>query len=172
MAQGIQASSVHLGGCAHWKRGWRSLRKPADRTPRWLWWHAACHSAPGLSKIRSCQCYRLHVIALALALTRYCQYGRIEIDNNAAERALRTVALGRQNYLFAGSDAGGERAAAVLKLDRHRQAQWLESRSLLTRGLHSHRRTADQSHRGDGQEGRSELLPNCHQRELPADNTL
>jgi transposase len=50
------------------------------------------------------------------ALTRYVGDGRIEIDNNAAERALRTVALGRKNYLFAGSDRGGERAAAVYSL--------------------------------------------------------
>lgn len=50
------------------------------------------------------------------ALTRYVSDGRIEIDNNAAERALRTVALGRKNYLFAGSDAGGERAAAIYSL--------------------------------------------------------
>jgi len=50
------------------------------------------------------------------ALTRYCDDGRIEIDNNAAERALRCVALGRKNFLFAGSDAGGERAAALYSL--------------------------------------------------------
>lgn len=50
------------------------------------------------------------------ALTRYAADGRIEIDNNAAERALRTVAIGRKNYLFAGSDAGGERAAAIYSL--------------------------------------------------------
>ena len=50
------------------------------------------------------------------ALTRYCEDGRIEIDNNAAERSLRVVALGRKNYLFAGSDAGGERAAAIYSL--------------------------------------------------------
>jgi transposase len=50
------------------------------------------------------------------ALTRYCQDGRLEIDNNAAERALRAVALGRKNYLFAGSDAGGDRAAAFYSL--------------------------------------------------------
>ena len=50
------------------------------------------------------------------ALLRYCNDGRIEIDNNAAERALRAVALGRKNYLFAGSDAGGERAAAMYSL--------------------------------------------------------
>jgi transposase len=50
------------------------------------------------------------------ALLRYVNDGRIEIDNNAAERSLRTVALGRKNYLFAGSDAGGERAAAIYSL--------------------------------------------------------
>ncbi|HET8548922.1 MAG TPA: IS66 family transposase [Bryobacteraceae bacterium] len=50
------------------------------------------------------------------ALVRYCDDGHIEIDNNAAERALRAVALGRKNYLFAGSDAGGERAAAIYSL--------------------------------------------------------
>ena len=51
-----------------------------------------------------------------VALVRYCDDGHIDIDNNAAERALRAVALGRKNYLFAGSDAGGERAAAIYSL--------------------------------------------------------
>lgn len=50
------------------------------------------------------------------ALLRYSEDGTIEIDNNAAERALRAVALGRKNYLFAGSDSGGERAAAIYSL--------------------------------------------------------
>jgi transposase len=50
------------------------------------------------------------------ALTRYLDDGQIEMDNSAAERALRTVALGRKNYLFAGSDAGGERAASIYSL--------------------------------------------------------
>jgi transposase len=50
------------------------------------------------------------------ALLRYCTDGLLEIDNNAAERALRAVAIGRKNYLFAGSDAGGERAAAMYSL--------------------------------------------------------
>lgn len=40
----------------------------------------------------------------------------IEIDNSAAERALRGVALGRRNFLFAGADSGGERAAAMYGL--------------------------------------------------------
>jgi transposase len=46
----------------------------------------------------------------------YGNDGRIDIGNNAAERALRTVALGRGNYLFAGANAGGERAAAIYSL--------------------------------------------------------
>jgi transposase len=51
-----------------------------------------------------------------VALTRFCDDGRLEMDNNAAERALRAVALGRKNWLFAGSDDGGERAAAMYTL--------------------------------------------------------
>jgi transposase len=50
------------------------------------------------------------------ALMRFCDDGSIEIDNNAAERALRVVALGRKNFLFAGSDGGGESAAAIYSL--------------------------------------------------------
>jgi hypothetical protein len=50
------------------------------------------------------------------ALTRYVDDGRIEIDNNIAERALRDVAVGRKNWMHCGSDAGGERAAAMYSL--------------------------------------------------------
>jgi hypothetical protein len=50
------------------------------------------------------------------ALTRYVDDGRIEIDNNAAERAIRALVLGRRNYLFAGSDGGGETAARLYSL--------------------------------------------------------
>lgn len=57
-----------------------------------------------------------YTLKLWPALTRYRDNGQIEIDNNAAERALRAVALGRKNYLFAGSDDGGERAAAIYSL--------------------------------------------------------
>jgi len=49
-------------------------------------------------------------------MVRYRDDGNIEIDNNAAERSLRAAVLGRKNYLFAGSDAGGERAAAIYSL--------------------------------------------------------
>jgi hypothetical protein len=50
------------------------------------------------------------------ALTRYCDDGRLEIDNLPVERALRGAAIGRRNYLFAGADSGGERAAAIYSL--------------------------------------------------------
>ena len=50
------------------------------------------------------------------ALARYLDDGRIELDNLIAERALRPVAVGRRNYLFAGSDNGGLRAAIVYSL--------------------------------------------------------
>lgn len=47
------------------------------------------------------------------ALTHLCDDARLEADNNRAENCLRPIALGRKNYLFAGSDKGGERAAAI-----------------------------------------------------------
>jgi hypothetical protein len=50
------------------------------------------------------------------ALTRYCEDGRIEVDNNTAERSIRPLVLGRRNYLFAGSDGGGESAAIIYSL--------------------------------------------------------
>ncbi len=50
------------------------------------------------------------------ALIYYCDDGLAEIDNNIAENALRGVALGRKNFLFAGADSGGERAAAMYSL--------------------------------------------------------
>ena len=50
------------------------------------------------------------------ALVYYCEDGTAEIDNNIAENALRGVALGRKNFMFFGSDSGGERAAAMYSL--------------------------------------------------------
>jgi transposase len=50
------------------------------------------------------------------AFTRFLDDGRICLSNNAAERAVRGVAVGRKNWTFAGSDSGGHRAAAILTL--------------------------------------------------------
>jgi hypothetical protein len=76
------------------------------------WLQAA---AAGVGEVRDRPGHRLQPEPLE-ALTRYVDDGRLEIDNNAAERALRGVALGRKNYLFMGSHAGGERAAAFYSL--------------------------------------------------------
>lgn len=58
----------------------------------------------------------MYALKLWPALIRYCDDGGIEIDNSAAERALRGIALGRRNYLFAGADSGGKRAASIYSL--------------------------------------------------------
>jgi hypothetical protein len=50
------------------------------------------------------------------ALTRFVEDGSLAIDNNAAERALRAVAVGRKNWLFTGSEDGGKRAAVIYSL--------------------------------------------------------
>ena len=50
------------------------------------------------------------------ALTRFLDDGRLCMSNNAAEREIRAVAVGRKNWTFAGSDAGGHRAAAIYTL--------------------------------------------------------
>ncbi len=81
-----------------------------------------------------------------LALTRYLGDGSIEIDNSAAERALRTVALGRKNYLFAGSDAGGERAAAIYTLLGTAKLNNLDPELYLPPCARTYRRSSHQPH--------------------------
>jgi transposase len=65
------------------------------------------------------------------ALARYLDDGTLEIDNNAAERALRGIALGRKNWLFAGSDSGGERAAALYSLIETAKLNGIDPRAWL-----------------------------------------
>jgi transposase len=57
-----------------------------------------------------------YIITRREALTRFVTDGRLEADNNVAENAMRSIALGRKNYLFAGSDSGGVRAASIYTL--------------------------------------------------------
>ncbi len=57
-----------------------------------------------------------YVLKRWAVFTRYLDDGRIAIDNNAAERALREIAVGRKNWLFAGSERGGEACAIVTSL--------------------------------------------------------
>ena len=74
------------------------------------------------------------------AFTRFLDDGRICLTNNAAERALRGIAIGRKAWLFAGSDRGGERAAAIYTLIVTAKLNGLDPRAWLADVL---RRIAD-----------------------------
>jgi hypothetical protein len=65
-------------------------------------------------------------------LTHYMQDGVFEIDNGAAKRALRAVALGHKNYLFVGSKAGSERAAPRHSLIGRAKLDGLDGAALAT----------------------------------------
>jgi transposase len=78
-------------------------------------WLRACIRREKSKKSDLCRAFR-YTLSLWTQLTRYAEDGSMEIDNNPVERQLRAVALGRKNFLFAGSDAGGERAAAFYSL--------------------------------------------------------
>ena len=83
-----------------------------------------------------------YAVTRRAALTRFCDDGRLEPDNNRAENCLRGIALGRRNWTFAGSDKGGERAAAIYtlietaKLNGVDPEAWL--RDVLTRVADGH----------------------------------
>lgn len=76
------------------------------------------------------------------ALTRFLDDGRIELDNNPVERAIRPIALGRKNHLFAGSDGGAERWATVCSLIETAKLNGVEPYSylkdVLERMTHGH----------------------------------
>lgn len=66
------------------------------------------------------------------ALTNFVENGRLELSNNAAERAMRPLTLGRKNYLFAGSDEGGRRAAILYTLIGTARLNGLDPQAWLT----------------------------------------
>ena len=69
------------------------------------------------------------------ALSRYADDGSIEINNNLIERETRPIALGRKYYLFAGSDAGGDRAAMMYSLINTAKLNGVEPETYLTQAL-------------------------------------
>jgi transposase len=95
----------------------RRLRRQADSVPLArsfeAWAHETIPKLSGKSELAAAFRYTLGRWS---ALCRGFDDGRLALDNNAAERAIRGVAIGRKNYLFAGSDRGGERAAAMYSL--------------------------------------------------------
>jgi transposase len=110
----------------------RAVRQRAAR-PRIdelaVWFDEQLQKIPGKSDLAAAIRYarsRWH------ALTRYLDDGRLEISNNAAENQIRPAALGRKNWLFFGSDAGGERAAAFYTLVRTARLNGVEPEAWLT----------------------------------------
>ena len=69
------------------------------------------------------------------AFARYLDDGRLKMDNNAAERALRLAAIGRKNYLFVGNERSGEVTATLLSLIETAKANGLEPLAYLTRAM-------------------------------------
>ena len=55
-----------------------------------------------------------HALKIRRTLTRYTKDGRLPIDNNLAENGIRPIALGRKNWLFLGSETGGQTAAILM----------------------------------------------------------
>ena len=104
----------------------RTARPKIDELATWL--DAQLQKIPGKSDLAGAIRYarsRWH------ALTRYLDDGRLEISNNAAENQIRPVALGRKNWLFSGSDSGGERAAAFYTIIRTARLNGIEPEAYL-----------------------------------------
>ena len=97
------------------------MSKPVPKTHREA--NRSMRSSPGRwSPSESSRHYRnsprrlCHIIKRRTALTRFATDARLEADNNIAENAIRGIALGRRNWLFAGSHSGGQRAAAIYSI--------------------------------------------------------
>lgn len=73
----------------------------------------------------------LYALNLWLTILRYCDNGVIEIDNSAAEQALRDITIGQRNYRPAGADSGGERPAAIYSLIRTAKLNGIDPKAWL-----------------------------------------
>ncbi|RVI98410.1 IS66 family transposase [Sinorhizobium meliloti] len=113
-----------------------------------VWIEETLPTLPQKQKLAEAMRYALSRWA---ALSVYIDDGRVEIDNNIAERAMRPLGIGRKNWLFAGSDKGGERIADILTIIETAKQHGLNPEVYLTDVL-----TRIQDHPTDRLE---ELLP-------------
>ena len=101
-------------GVGHEQRQERRQQRSRPITEKLLAWISQTHgAAPPKSPLARALGYCINQWE---ALMRYLDDGRLSIDNTACERALRPIAVGRKNYLFAGSETGGRRAATAYTL--------------------------------------------------------
>jgi hypothetical protein len=98
----------------------RQERSPPVLEALQRWLVITGHSEPPSSELAKAAAYALNHWQ---ALTRFVADGRVRLDNNLCEQQLRDIALGRKNYLFAGSHAAARRAANLYSLTRT-CAQW------------------------------------------------
>lgn len=105
----------------------RTARPKIDELATWM--DAQLQKIPGKSDLAGAIRYARSRWG---ALTRYLDDGRLEISNNAAENKIRPAALGRKNWLFFGSDVGGERGAAFYSLIGTARMNGVEPEAWLT----------------------------------------
>jgi len=110
----LYAVEADIRGCSadERKQARQKRSKPLVDSLR-VWLEAKLAVVSGKSKIAEAIRYAL---SRWDGLARFLDDGRIEIDSNVVERAIRPIALGRKNHLFAGSDGGGEHWAVVASL--------------------------------------------------------
>ncbi len=109
-----------------------------------VWAEATCAKLSAKSALAAAFRYTIN---RRQPLTRFSSDGRLEIDNNISENGMRPVALGRKNYLFAGSDAGGDQAASIYTLVQTARLNGLNPEAYLKDPDLHRRRPSDQPDR-------------------------
>ena len=117
------------GKAPHWRlAARRKMSAPRVENLR-LWLESQLAQVPARSTLADAIRYTL---TRWKGLTRFLDDGRIELDTNPVERAIRPVALGRKNHLFAGSDGGAERWAILCSLIETAKLNGVEPYAYLT----------------------------------------
>lgn len=101
------------GQDAERRRAVRVVRSAPIIAALWSWWDSELRRIPGSSKLAAAIRY---AVSHRVALERFLHDGRVEIDSNTVERAIRPQTLTRKNALFAGSDGGGRTWATIATL--------------------------------------------------------
>jgi len=107
----IEAKAKHLSPnkCKHYRR--RYAKPILRKLKRWLnYYHPRTIAGAPINKAIG------YCLNHWRALNNYLRDGRLEIDNNRAERAMKTIVIGRKNYLFVGSHQGGHNAAIIYSI--------------------------------------------------------
>ncbi len=114
--------------------GERARIRKADAKPKFEalfdWLQATLPSLPGRGELAKAMRY---AVTRMKRMKIYLDDGRLELDNNIAERSIRGIAIGKKNYLFAGSDSGGENAAVIYSLVETAKLNNVEPHAWLTK---------------------------------------